>query len=54
MSEKVVRHYDWRHMTADNETQDTKTYIMVTANGDIDRLANVFERTQHDTCNNQH
>ena len=43
-----------RHMTADNETRDTKTCIMVTSNGDIDRLTSVFERTHHDTCNNQH
>jgi len=53
VSEKVVSHYDWRHMTADNETRDTKTCILVTSNGDIDRLINVFERTQHDTRNNQ-
>jgi len=43
-----------RHMTVDNETRDTKTCILVTSNGDIDRLTNVFERTQHDTRYNQH
>jgi len=54
MPEKVVSHYDCRHMTANNETRHAKTCILVPSNGDIDRLTNVFERTQHDTCYNQH